>query len=218
MEEHPTKHRRFGRDRNRPKANLVPEKESLDNFLIKTGIQPFVFVGQCARYFGFLTVAAFLLGAATVYGYAVFRPLPYAKATTEPPVQVKPEPSKTVQLRGLVRDYAGKPMKEPFTVGVLAKQFGPVQNSEGSFALEVPQSNSYDVALWNSETVKVFNGFAAEQDGNGYRLQQALPFLQAVSDAEISRSRDSRSRGPLAQSELAASKDPGTKTEKLIQH
>jgi hypothetical protein len=58
---------------------------------------------------------------------------------------------------------------------------GPVQNSDGSFEMEVPQSNTYDVALWNSDTVKVYTGFAAEKDGRGYRLEQALPFLRSVS-------------------------------------
>src|SRR5258707_14291082 len=48
--------------------------------------------------------------------------------------------------------------------------------------MELPQSNFYDVALWNSDTVKVYTGFAAEKDGLGYRLAQALPFLHAITN------------------------------------
>ena len=187
MQNRPSKHRSPFKQKNHtqgaPQDHQRVKRKPFSAFLIDTGFWPLAFAGRCMQQFGLGAVVGFVLGAACVYGYAVVKPLPYAKPTANqsgqptPPAQLK-----TVQLRGLVRDSLGRPVKEPFTVGVLAKQLGPVQNSEGSFALEVPQSNSYDVALWNSETVRVFNGFAAEQDGNGYRLQQALPFLQAVPD------------------------------------
>jgi hypothetical protein len=123
------------------KANHTLKKKSWDNFLIKSGIQPLVFVGHCTRQFGFVGVAAFLLGAVSVYGYAIFRPLPYAKAT-EPPSQLK-----TIWLHGNVRDKDDKPMKEEFEIGVLAIRKGPFQ--DGSYSIPVPESDHYLVTLWN---------------------------------------------------------------------
>jgi hypothetical protein len=176
---------------------------SLAGFLIDTDLKAFVFLGRCVQHFGFGAVAGFLLGAACVYGYAFFKPLPYAvTAATESKIQpspTPPAPSKTVQLHGWVRDAAGEPIKEAFTVGVLANQLGPVQNAGGSFALEVPRSNSYDVAVWvDAETARFYRGFAAEPDGDGYKLQQALPFLRVNRGASI---QSSRSRGTTLQSQ-----------------
>ncbi len=190
MENHPTKHRPIGPERHRspgfpnpPKANRHPKNASFADFLLESNLAPLAFMGRCVKQFGAGAVAGFLLGAASVYGYAVLKPLPYAKALpAEAALVTVPVQSKTVKLHGLVRDSEGKPVKEAFNVGVLAKQLGPVQNSDGSFEMEVPQSNSYDVALWNSDTVKVYTGFAAEQDGRGYRLEQALPFLRPVTN------------------------------------
>jgi hypothetical protein len=151
MENRPTKHRRFGREIHRSisdvHANHTSKKESLDNFLIKTGIQPFVFVGQCAKYFGLLTVAAFLLGAGGVYGYALLiRPLPYAKA----PVQdssTSIAPLKKVWLHGKVKDNA-RPRAEDFEIGVVATRKGPFQ--DGSYEIQVPESDAYSFALWDA--------------------------------------------------------------------
>jgi hypothetical protein len=189
MENHPTKHRTFGPERHRSpgpplttKAIHSPKRGSFADFLIESNFAPLAFAGRCVKQFGAGAVAGFLLGAVSVYGYAILKPLPYAKSVpAESQVVTPPAQSKTVKLHGLVRDSDGKPVKEAFNVGVLAKQLGPVQNSDGSFEMEVPQSNTYDVALWNSDTVKVYTGFAAEQDGRGYRLEQALPFLVSVS-------------------------------------
>jgi len=177
------------------------KRKPFSTFLIETNFWPLAFAGKCMQQFGFGAVAGFVLGAACLYGYAVVKPLPYAKERTNPIVQptpLPPAPLKTVQLRGLVRDAAGKPMNDRFWVGVLAKQLGPVQNSEGSFALEVPQNSTYDVALWTSEDVNVYTGFAAEQDGTGYRLQQALPFLLRAASLQVSRSQDSKTKTQLA--------------------
>jgi hypothetical protein len=136
------------------------------------------------KQFGAGAVGGFLLGAIALYGYGVVRGLPYVKSSQEPSVVPAPPmlQAKTVKLHGFVKDLDGKPVKEAFNVGVLAKQLGPVQNSDGSFEMEVPQSNTYDVALWNSDTVKVYTGFSAEKDGLGYRLEQALPFLRAITN------------------------------------
>jgi hypothetical protein len=190
MENHPTKHRPIGPERQRspgfphpPKANRRPKNAPFADFLLESNFAPLAFVGRCVKQFGASAVAGFLLGAASVYGYAVLKPLPYVRTSpAEAALVTAPVQSKTVKLHGLVRDSEGKPVREAFNVGVLAKQLGPVQNSDGSFEMEVPQSNSYDVALWNSDTVKVYTGFAAEQDGRGYRLEQALPFLRPVTN------------------------------------
>jgi hypothetical protein len=191
MENHPTKHRIFGPERHRSpglplttKTHHSPKKGSVADFLIALNFAPLVFVGRCLKQFGVGAVGGFLLGAVSVYGYAVVKGLPLPKGS-QPDVAIVAAPpvqAKTVKLHGLVRDSDGKPVKEAFNVGVLAKQLGPVQNSDGSFEMEVPQSNSYDVALWNSDTVKVYTGFAAEKDGLGYRLAQALPFLHAITN------------------------------------
>lgn len=204
MQNAPTKRRAPSAER---KRNLAAAKTShtggpgsLAGLLIDSDLKAFVFLGRCVQHFGFGAVAGFLLGAACVYGYAFFKPLPYAvSAATESKIQPSPTPpvpSKTVQLHGWVRDAAGEPIKEAFTVGVLANQLGPVQNADGSFALEVPRSNSYDVAVWvDAETARFYRGFAAEPDGDGYRLQQALPFLRVTRGASTTPT--SRSRATL---------------------
>jgi hypothetical protein len=164
--------------------NHPPKKGSLADFLINIEFAPVAFVGRCMKQFGVGAVGGFLLGAISVYGYAVVKGLPLPRGSQSEMAIVAPTPvqAKTVKLHGFVRDFEGRPVKEAFNVGVLAKQLGPVQNSDGSFEMEVPQSNSYDVALWNSDTVRVYTGFAAEKDGLGYKLAQALPFLNAITN------------------------------------
>ncbi len=200
MENHPTKHRPFGPEKHRSpgphlttKTNHPPKKGSFADFLIESNFAPLAFAGRCVKQFGAGAVAGFLLGAISLYGYAYFKGLPFVK-TTE---------TRTVQLRGVVRDSANKPIKNEFSVGVLAKQQGPIQNSDASFVLEVPQNSSYDVALWNGDTVKVFYSIGAEPDGNGYRLQESLPFLQAVPNANVS-VQESKPGPQLAQMQVAS--------------
>lgn len=197
------------KNRNRPLARTrLPKKSSIVSFLKDTGFGPAVLVGKCVEQFGWGVVGGCLLGAGLVYGYAVVvKPLPYAKSVAAPIVAPSPQPAqpKTVQLHGRVRDRSGSPVNERFWVGVLAKQLGPVQNSDGTFSLEVPQSSSYDVALWTSETINIYNGFAAEQDGSGYRLQQALPFLSLAPTASVEgpspKPRRGESRSQIARAE-----------------
>jgi hypothetical protein len=196
------------KNRHRPSVKAEPSKKgSITEFLKDTGFGPVVFVGKCIEQFGWRLVVGGLLGAISVYGYDVVKGLPYGKSVIEPVVQIsQPSQPKTVQLHGRVRDGSGSPVNERFWVGVLAKQLGPVQSSDGTFSLEVPQSNSYDVALWTSETISIYNGFAAEQDGTGYKLLQALPFLSPANTALLERSKPKR-REPhpqLAQAEIAA--------------
>jgi hypothetical protein len=158
------------------KRSRARKRRPLAEFLKDSGIWPLVLLGKGIEHFGWLPVAGFLLGGFSVYGYAVVQCLPYSKCVSPAPA-LAPAPPKIVQLHGRVRDATGNPINERFWIGVLAKQLGPVQNTDGSFALEVPANSSYDVALWTAETINIYNGFAAEQDGSGYRLMEALPFL-----------------------------------------
>jgi hypothetical protein len=183
MENHPIKHH-VEKSRRRL-MNYAASKRPLADFLIDSNIAPLTFAGKCVNQFGWGTVVGFLLGAAAVYGYAVVKPLPLAKSAVQTVAVPTPPQTKVVQLHGRVRDKMGNPLNERFWVGVLAKQLGPVQNSDGSFVLEVPQSNTYDVALWNTDAITIYTGFAAEQDGAGYRLQDALPFLPVTRTASI---------------------------------
>lgn len=185
-------------------------KRSLAEFLKETGFGPVVLIGKCVQQFGWGAVAGFLLGATTIYGYAVVKPLPYAKSVSPPvaPVVQQTPPTKIVQLHGRVRDGRGSPVNERFWVGVLAKQLGPVQNVDGTFTLEVPQSSSYDVALWTAESpVNIYNSFPAEQDGAGYRLRDALPFLlapPATAVLENVKPKRGASQAQLAQAQIGA--------------
>lgn len=188
-----TKHRNFSNHtkQNHPaQAPEVKSKPTSADFLIDTNILPLVLIGKGVKCFGWGAVAAFILGGLSVYGYAVVKPLPYpAKHET---VLINPAPApvpqiKTVRLRGVVRDANLRPVTERFWVGVLANQLGPVQNPEGSFVLEVPESSSYDVALWTGpEAVSFYSRIPAEQDDKGLKLQNALPFLTPVRTAELS--------------------------------
>lgn len=201
------------KNRNRSSAKTETESEpkgSLAEFLKETGFGPVVFIGKCVQQFGWGAVAGFLLGATAVYGYAVVKPLPYAKSVSPAiaPIVQQPPQTKIVQLHGRVRDGKGSPVNERFWVGVLAKQLGPVQNVDGTFTVEVPQSSSYDVALWTAESpVNIYNSFPAEQDGAGYRLRDALPFLlvpQATAALETVKPKRVGSQAQLAQAQVGS--------------
>ena len=173
------------RARGDSKTRRATNKETISTILKKSEYWPLTLLGHCVHYFGVSAVAGALVGAAAVYGYAFFRPLPFIPVAT--PVATQ---SNTIKLHGTVRGSEDKPMKDEFYVGVLASQLGPVQNSDGSFVLEVPKSDAYDVALWNGGTVKVFQRFEADPDGSGYRLQQSLPFVpKTVSSVSAENSR-----------------------------
>ena len=133
--------------RQRPKSRRAATKKSISAILKKSEYWPLTLLGHCVQFFGVSAVAGALIGAAAVYGYAFFRPLPFISVAGQ---------SSTIKLHGTVRGSDTKPMQDEFYVGVLASQLGPVQSSDGSFVLEVPKSNAYDVALWNGGTVRSF--------------------------------------------------------------
>lgn len=146
-------------------------KSRVAEFLIDTNLLPLVLVGKGVKCFGWGTVAAFIFGALSVYGYAVaVNPLPFAKDHT-----------RTVRLSGTVRDGKQKLITDNIWAGVLAKQQGPL--ADGSFTMEVPESSSYDVALWNNEGFsRVFTGMPAEQDNKGLKV----PFALTIPATELS--------------------------------
>ena len=194
------------KNRNRSSVKTEPSKKgSTAQFLKDTGFGPLVILGKCIEQFGLRAVLGGLLGAMSVYGYDVVKGLPYGKAVITQVVPIsQPSQPKTVQLHGKVRDGSGSPVNQRFWVGVLAKQLGPVQNSDGTFSLEVPQSSSYDVALWTSESINIYTGFPAEQDGSGYKLLQALPFLTPASTASLESPKPKRgeSRPQIARAQI----------------
>jgi len=177
------------------KPTEVHVRKSFADFLIDTNIWPLVLIGKGVKTFGWSMVLAFMVGSLSVYGYAgATGTLPlFNLIRPAPPVPPAPTPNpgpKMVRLRGVVRDANLRPVAERFWVGVLANQLGPVQNPEGSFVLEVPESSSYDVALWtNQESVSFYNRMPVEHDDKGLKLQDALPFLPPVRVAAVAPNR-----------------------------
>jgi hypothetical protein len=159
--------------------------KSLALFLIGTGSGPLVLVGKSMQTFGLLPVISFILGAGLVYGYAFVKPLPWVPDRTAfilPAPNPSPEPDEVrIRLHGTVEDSEGQPLKEPFMVGVLLKQLGPLRNSDGSFAIDVPKNTSYDLALWNvgAQRIQVYNGYPAKRDGDGYSVP-AMRFYETI--------------------------------------
>lgn len=184
-----TKHRTFSshaKQHHAGKSPAVKARPTPADFLIDTNIWPLMLIGKGVKCFGWGAVAAFILGGLSVYGYAVMvKPLPLAKT----PIQM-------VRLHGVVRDDERRPVTQKFWVGVLANQQGPVQNSEGSFVLEVPQSSSYDVALWTNpeQPVSFYNRMPVEQDDKGLKFQNPLPFASPVRTDELSASQPSTTK------------------------
>lgn len=156
MQNRPSKHRSLFKQKNHthvaPKDDQGVIRKPFSVFLIETGFWPLAFAGRCMQQFGFGAVAGFLLGAGFVYGYSFFvKPLPGIKAAapivqTVPIVTPSPVLPKTVWLHGRVNDN-DKPRKEEFEIGVLATRQGPFQ--DGSYSIQVPESDSYRVTLWN---------------------------------------------------------------------
>jgi hypothetical protein len=204
-----TRHRTFSTHEKQTQPGKLPKakaKSRFADFLIDTNILPLVLIGKAVKCFGWGVVVAFMLGGLSVYGYAVVvKPLPLAKMEMPLPITPAPAPvhqPKMVRLRGVVRDANLRPVTQRFWVGVLANQLGPVQNPEGSFVLEVPESSNYDVALWTSQEqpVSFYNRMPVEPDDKGLKLQDALPFLMPARSVELSAGRASgtRSRNEIA--------------------
>lgn len=149
MQNHPLRNRTPNAARNHPSSTskAVPsEKKSFATFLIECGFPPLAVVGRCMQFFGVKVVAAFVLGAACLYGYSVFKIVPGTKGAVAPfvqPVSIStPAPAKTVVLHGTVKSH-----ETQFEIGVLAIRRGPFQ-PDGSYSIEVPESDRYLVVGW----------------------------------------------------------------------
>jgi len=204
------RHRPFrthAKPQSQEKSREVKARSTPVEFLIDSGILPLVLIGKGVRCFGWAAVLAFTFGVLSLWGYAaVTKTVPLVELKLPPalPTPTPVQPTKMVRLSGVVRDGKRQPITEPFWVGVLANQQGPVQDAEGSFVLEVPESNNYDVALWTSpESVTFYNRIPAVQDDKGLKLQRPLPFLAPGRPLEITVNRHTNTR-------------PGTENASLI--
>ena len=65
------------RARGDSKTRRATNKETISTILKKSEYWPLTLLGHCVHYFGVSAVAGALVGAAAVYGYAFFRPLPF---------------------------------------------------------------------------------------------------------------------------------------------
>lgn len=159
MQDHPSKHRPPVAEKHThvaAKAGDAVKRKPFSAFLIESDFKPLVFVGQCVQYFGFGAVAAFFFGAVCVYGYAMFKPLPYAAAApsgapiqaVQTPTQTPSQP-RTVSLHGFLTTN-DKPVSEQFEIGVLASRLGPFKRRDGSFSIQVPESDHYLISVWNA--------------------------------------------------------------------
>jgi hypothetical protein len=148
MQNHPLRNRTPGVAQHHPLTNgknVHSRKKKFATFLRETEIWPLVLAGRCVEQFGLGTVAGFVLGAACVYGYAVFKILPGSKAAVAPPehtTTVSPAPPKTVVLHGMVKSH-----QTQFEIGILSIRRGPFQ-PDGSYSIEVPESDRYLVVGW----------------------------------------------------------------------
>lgn len=189
-----------------PKAGRAKASRSMAVFLVNTNIWPLVVAGKCAQLFGFKPVAGFVLGGAMVYGYALFKPLPYVPRSlsvstgsmSQTPITTPSTPTH-VKLHGTVQDADGQPMKEQFKVLVVADRFGPLRSSDGSFVIKVPKSNSYDLALLKEGgRVQLFDGLSPEPDGDGYLLPSVLSFPPNPLDVPVVISQANRRGSAIA--------------------
>jgi hypothetical protein len=149
MQNHPFRNRAPKAGRNRALTTdkaVHSEKKNFATFLVDFGFAPLAVVGRCMQFFGVGVVAAFILGAACLYGYSVFRIVPGTKAAiapfVQPPSIPTPTPAKTVVLHGTVKSH-----ETQFEIGVLAIRRGPFEPN-GSYSIEVPESDRYLVVGW----------------------------------------------------------------------
>jgi len=141
-------------------------RRPLKVFLLESDIKLLVFVGKCMDYFGMGAVAGFLVGASAVYGYALFKELPYAGLFVPPkpaPQQfaqsalLMPPKQEKIKIRGVVTTDGTNAVKDAFQVGVVEVLSGEFTNGDGKFHLEVPRQETYKVAFWkpNYENLRV---------------------------------------------------------------
>jgi len=152
-------------------------RKSFTQFMLDSDLGPVVFVGKCVQFFGWGAVAGFFLGSACVYGYALFKPLPYVKAqVVQVQIPITPPSPSPVLLHGFMTDGDNKPVVDSFFVAVVAKQHGPEQNVQGQYTMEVPPNTCYDLMFWKLEgIVNRRDNLCPEKDASGYRLDLRMP-------------------------------------------
>ena len=161
------------------------KSRSLTTFLLDSDIKSVVFLGKCVQQFGWGAVIGFCLGAAGVYGYAFTAkslPLvPFTKEQSKDPPAPTPAPVVS-QRRWLHGDI--KSDNEDIEIGVLAQRNGPFPS--GSFSMEVPQGDHYQVVLWNPG-YRSFRVVELRPDVDG-----KVPDLKFPSDSFAFQSRNQR--------------------------
>lgn len=151
------------------------DKNTFAKFLIDSGYNPLAFLGKCMKYFGAKAVIVFFIGAASVYLYALFRPLPFVE-----------NESPCVTLKGEVRTLDGQPLTEDFQVGILEDIYGPFKSESGSFSLLVSKRETYGVVVWNRSynTFKLYGDMRAERKENHYELEDSIVFPTGLGRVE----------------------------------
>lgn len=143
--------------------------KSLPQFLIDSEIKWLVFIGKGMQYFGIRAVIAFFLGGIAIYTYALFKPLPLIKSIPK---------QKKIQLHGKVITLDNKPFEEEFQIGVLlGSPLGPFGLGDGSFKIDVPYYETYNIIVWDLDyqMFKLYNLATKQVDGE-YHLEAALPY------------------------------------------
>jgi hypothetical protein len=150
-----------------PKATKL---ESFIHFLTQTGWGPLIILGSAIRSFGWRIPIGIFLGIASVYGYALFRPVPYFPNEHKEPENIK------LSGKVLVRDT--EPLKEPFKIGILESEHGPFDDPQGLFSIDVPLKDRYTVLVWgtNYQPIRLYTRNRITV-GNEYSLDRPLsPF------------------------------------------
>jgi hypothetical protein len=146
-----------------------PQK-SFSQYLIESNFKLLIFFGKSMQFFGMRPVIGFLLGVAALYGYALYKPLPFIVDTLE---------AEPILLQGKVRTLEEQPL-ESFEIGILASRHGPFEN--GSFSIRVPHKQKYDILVW-TPGYKVFKTYGdrnvVNEGGNNYSLKENLPAFPA---------------------------------------
>lgn len=82
-------------------ASKDSSKKSFAQFLAESDIQPIAFLGKCMQFFGMKATISFFLGAASFYGYGLFKHIP----------GINPK-EKEIELSGMVQTLDGEPLDD----------------------------------------------------------------------------------------------------------
>src|SRR5262245_21488570 len=151
-------------------ASKDSSKKSFAQFLAESGIQPIAFLGKCMRFFGMKATISFFLGAASFYGYGLFKHIPG--------INIK---EKEIELYGTVQTLDGEPLDEEFKIGVLEvekSEFGPFQPKDGTFHVPtlLNQRNQYRVLVLTKgyQILMLCPALDAKEVDGKYQLAEAI--------------------------------------------